>query len=134
MSAFSLFVRGVPAPKGSMRAFMPKGHRVPIVTSGRSAPARAWQAAVTSALQERWEGPPLEGPVVVILDFQLLKPPSAPKKRLYPTVKPDVDKCARAVLDAMTKVVFRDDAQVVDLHAFKSYAYESGVLISVKAL
>jgi hypothetical protein len=35
---------------------------------------------------------------------------------------PDLDKLARSVFDALTRVVFHDDAQVVDLVATKRYA------------
>ena len=40
----------------------------------------------------------------------------------YPIVMPDTTKLLRAVEDAMTGVVWRDDAQVVDQHARKVYA------------
>ena len=40
---------------------------------------------------------------------------------LRPTTKPDVDKVARAVLDALTSVVYVDDAQVVSLRIAKAY-------------
>jgi Holliday junction resolvase RusA-like endonuclease len=35
------------------------------------------------------------------------------------TVKPDTDNLAKFVLDAVTAVLFADDAQIVDLHMFK---------------
>jgi Holliday junction resolvase RusA-like endonuclease len=44
--------------------------------------------------------------------------PSAPT---WPAVKPDVDKLARAVLDALTGTLWRDDKQVVWLEASKHY-------------
>lgn len=45
--------------------------------------------------------------------------PSAP---LRPEKRPDIDKCSRAVLDACTGVLFRDDGQVADLHASEWFA------------
>jgi len=44
--------------------------------------------------------------------------PSAPA---YPTVRPDVTKLLRAVEDACTGIVWRDDAQIVAQHAIKRY-------------
>jgi crossover junction endodeoxyribonuclease RusA len=35
---------------------------------------------------------------------------------------PDIDKVCRAVLDALTGILYRDDAQVVALSAVKTYA------------
>ena len=40
----------------------------------------------------------------------------------HPTVKPDVDKLSRSVLDALTGIVWVDDAQVVDKTVRKRYA------------
>jgi len=33
MKVLTFFVPGIPAPQGSMRAFMPKGARFPVVTA-----------------------------------------------------------------------------------------------------
>jgi Holliday junction resolvase RusA-like endonuclease len=43
--------------------------------------------------------------------------------RRYPTTKPDLDKLARAVLDALTGVYYLDDAQVVSLDLQKAYTH-----------
>jgi hypothetical protein len=45
--------------------------------------------------------------------------PSAPK---YPATTPDIDKLARALLDALTGVLVLDDKQVVELTCRKSWA------------
>ena len=49
----------------------------------------------------------------------------APKRVTEVTTKPDVDKLARAALDALTGVLWADDSQVVSLHAQKEYAGEA---------
>ncbi len=130
--AFCTFVRGKPAPKGNLKGFVRGGHAV--ITERQTGGVKEWQASVNAVLQERWQGAPLEGPVRVSLNFSLLKPPSVTKKRRYPTVKPDIDKLTRAVLDAMGSIVFRDDAQVVVLIVSKCYRPESGVEIEVGEL
>jgi Holliday junction resolvase RusA-like endonuclease len=63
-------------------------------------------------------------PVYVRLEFVLPRPQSTPKRRTPPAVKrPDVDKLARAVLDALTSAgALADDSQVVDLHPIKRLA------------
>ena len=92
-----------------------------------------WRTAINSVLQHEWEGPPIEGPVAVRLDFQLLRPASVSvKKRPLPTVKPDLDKLIRAAWDAMTGICFKDDAQAVISIATKHYAEESGLKIEVE--
>lgn len=36
-------------------------------------------------------------------------------KRLYPTVKPDIDNYGKAILDGMQGILFNDDSQIIDL-------------------
>lgn len=55
--------------------------------------------------------------------FVLPRPASAPKTKTPPATKrPDLDKMARAVLDALTDVVFQDDSQVTSMALTKRIA------------
>ena len=129
---FTCFVRGIPAPQGSKTPGIRKDGSVFVREANPS--LKDWRTAVNFVLQGEWEGPPLEGAVSVELHFLLLRPPSvSEKKRPYPSVMPDIDKLARAALDAMTGIVFRDDAQVVRLDVTKAYAQESGLQLSARA-
>jgi crossover junction endodeoxyribonuclease RusA len=47
---------------------------------------------------------------------------------------PDVDKLLRAVFDALTGIVWDDDAQVTKVEATKCFAGEPGVWLEVRAL
>lgn len=73
--------------------------------------------------------------VGVILKFTMPRPASAPKtKKPLASKRPDIDKLARAILDALTDVVFQDDSQVVTLSAFKYIAdpgEQPGVKVSI---
>ena len=52
--------------------------------------------------------------------------PQKPKSDHH-TTAPDLDKLTRAVLDALTGVLYLDDKQVIELHARKQYAlYPAG--------
>jgi Holliday junction resolvase RusA-like endonuclease len=53
--------------------------------------------------------------------------------RQEPTVPPDLDKLVRGVLDALTAIAYRDDAQVTRLTASKAYGDTPGVSVSVGA-
>jgi Holliday junction resolvase RusA-like endonuclease len=54
---------------------------------------------------------------------QRSRPRSAPKSRLWPDRKPDLDKLERGCLDALTSAaVIEDDARVVRLSSWKRYA------------
>lgn len=121
-------VYGVPVPQGSMRAFNVNGRAR--ISQGGSAESRRklgdWRQAIGEearrALPE--DATLLEGPVYVTVSFLLPKPKSAPKKLRHCTKKPDLDKLLRALLDALSGVIFTDDSQVVSLTAAKSYAIE----------
>ena len=53
------------------------------------------------------------------------------RKRPLPIVKPDLDKLVRSVLDALSGVVFADDAQVTGLLTVKRYE-QAGVPVGVQ--
>jgi len=74
---------------------------------------------------------PLEGPLVVYLDFYKLKPKSYAKNVVYWTKKPDIDNMAKLVLDAMNKIFFIDDSQVVELNITKQYGDIEKIVINV---
>lgn len=54
--------------------------------------------------------------------------------KLRPTVKPDVDNFYKAVSDALTGVVWRDDNQIVQVNVGKWYSDEPRVELVVKEL
>ena len=112
----------MPIPQGSMR-HVGNGR---LVHSQGSALA-VWRSTV--ALAARAQNPKLiEGAVGMSMDFQLVKPRTV--KREMPTVPPDADKLIRAILDSLSKIVYLDDSQVVEIHATKSYG-EPGVDIKI---
>ena len=133
MDSFSFFVPGEPITEGSVRTFT-SGQRI-VVTHDRGPELAAWRTRVKRAAQEAareagWE-PRYDGPVAVNAAFFLPRPKSA-KKRLWPHVKPDLDKLIRAVGDALAPYkqpgVLRDDSRIVTWHAD---AYKPGALIYV---
>ena len=52
---------------------------------------------------------------------------------LEPTMAPDLDKLARAVLDALTGLAFDDDAQVTILNCEKRYGPRDELIVTVQA-
>lgn len=121
-------VLGVPAPQGSKRAFVVGNRAVVTEDSKRSAP---WRDSVAAAGVAAMGGlPALDGPLQVTIRFRMPRPRSV--KRLYPSVKPDIDKLARAVLDGLTAAgVIVDDSRVISLTAEKVYAEVPGASIRV---
>jgi len=114
-------VYGIARPKGSTRAFMPKGARFPIVTSDNKS-VRGWEESVRAAIQQHCADTFFHGPVAVRIVFELPRPKTLPKRVTAHVKKPDLDKLARGSLDAMKGVLWNDDAQVVELQVSKRYA------------
>ena len=72
---------------------------------------------------------PLMGALTMSVTFVLPRPKSAPKRRIWPEVKPDLDKLVRALCDALTQCgAWGDDAQLIHLNAVKRYVGTSDVL------
>ena len=77
---------------------------------------------------------PMEGPLVVYLDFYKVKPKSYPKGVNHWTKKPDIDNMAKLVLDAMSKIFYVDDSQVVELNISKQYGDIAKIVINVNVI
>ena len=56
------------------------------------------------------------------------------KNMIRPTKKPDSDNVAKAVLDSINGIAYKDDAYVVDLTVSKYYADEGFVKIRLEEL
>lgn len=145
MIAFTVY--GVAAPAGSKKALPLRGRpgARPIIVDD-SKRSRPWKRDVAQAAGVAMNGSRLlEGPLELRVIFHVPRPKghfgsgrnagqvraSAPA---YPTVKPDVTKLLRAVEDACTSVVWRDDAQIIDQLALKRYGEPARCEIRVTAL
>lgn len=111
------FISGRPAPQGSKRHV---GHGVLLESSKAVGP---WRTLVAWHVAQEWRNPPMDGPVSVYLEFVMPRPASCPKRSTPPAIRrPDVDKLTRAIFDAVTGVLWRDDSQVVSVTAEKRIA------------
>lgn len=138
MTAF--FVPGIPAPQGSKRHV---GRGILVESSKQLHP---WRLDVTSMALDAHSGrPPLERAEVALV-FVFPRPKShyrtgrhahelRPDAPAAHTVKPDIDKLSRAVLDALTAAqAIRDDSRVCELTASKRYGDQPGVHVHVAAI
>lgn len=141
MRSVKLDVLGVPQPQGSKAARVVKGRAILTEGFGEGPRLRkSWREAIANAarawLGENGRPAPLDEPVRLTLEFRLPRPASASKRVLYPAKKPDCSKLARAAEDALTGLIYVDDARVVDLHVTKRFASGEppGVTITVETL
>ena len=117
----SFEVVGIAQPKGSTKAFMPKGARFPIVTSDNPR-VKDWQHAIAAQAQTVGAGALFAGGVTLAVAFFLPRPVSLPRRVVAHVRRPDLDKLIRAVSDALIGILYHDDSQVCEIRASKQYA------------
>ena len=141
----AFFVPGLARPKGSKRGLpiyrgkkgQPReftGHVALVESAGRS--LKAWEQDIRAAAATAMEGHALlDGPITCDLLFVRPRPKADKKCRLLaPITRPDRLKLARAVEDALTGIVWRDDAQVVGGLVSKVFGDPPGVKIALMTL
>lgn len=112
-----VFVPGRAAAQGSKRHV--GGGRL-VEQSKAVAP---WRTTVAWHAAQVFDGPLADGPIAVAIEFVMPRPASCPKRSTPPAVKrPDCDKLCRAIFDALSGVIWRDDSLVIDMHATKRLA------------
>lgn len=122
LSRFSLTltVPGTPAPQGSKKHV---GRGVLIESSKAVGPWRERIAWVARDAMTRTRARTAVGAVTLAVEFVMPRPKATPRTTPAAIKRPDVDKLARAVLDALVLGgVIRDDSQVIDLRATKRLA------------
>lgn len=123
-----LFVAGTPVPQGSKKGYV-VGRRAVIVDDNKEE-LTAWRAQVSTAAKVlHRDEVDASSAFAVVLEFGMPRPKSVTRE--LPTVRPDLDKLTRALLDALTGRVWKDDAQVVRLVIDKAYSERPGVEIRV---
>ena len=122
----AFFVRGRPVPQGSMKFVRPG-----VMIHSRSQDLALWRADIARNA-ELFGFKPIASAVKVELDFVMSRPKSS--KRAFPSVKPDLDKLIRAVLDGLTGVAFEDDSQVILIQSSKTYGEKQGVWIRIEQI
>ena len=142
---FTVF--GVAQPGGSKKAFpfrKPSGHFGVTVTDA-NAKVHDWKKTVAWTARENYSGELLVGPLRLTLNFFRPRPRShygsgknaetvrqfAPA---YPVSRPDSTKLLRAVEDALSGVLYFDDAQIIEQFVSKRWGMPARVEIIVETI
>jgi hypothetical protein len=146
----SFFVPGIPRTRGSKRAFLYKrrsdGKQCAALADDSGEAGDAWFTLVRDLALLAWgdNRAPLTQVIALVLVFERMRPkahfrtgthagvlrPDAPP---WPLGKPDLFKTTRAVEDAMSSVVYRDDSQICMEVVTKRYSSRWGVEVKVFA-
>lgn len=126
-----MFIAGTPRPQGSKKAYNRNG-KIVLVESATG--LKEWRDQIRLEYQAA-NLAKYERPMAVVVDLMFCLPQIKRPVHRFPTVKPDIDKLARAVLDALTGVAYDDDSQVTQLTLQKVYTWtDPGVYITVTAI
>ena len=138
------WVPGVPQPGGSKKAFMnPRTKRIVVVDACKR--NKDWRTSVQASAVDHYDGNPVTCPLSLTVNFVIPRPKghygtgknadkikaSAP---LYPAKKPDATKLLRSTEDALTGIIWRDDAQIVEQVVRKTWGEKSGAWIKVETM
>jgi Holliday junction resolvase RusA-like endonuclease len=123
----SFTVEGIPVAKGRARA-----RRIGNFVSMYSPKTTLDFEKKVAEAARYFMGPekPLETPIRMTLSFHMPIPQSFSKKRVLAcltglekyTKKPDVDNLAKAIMDSLNNIVYKDDAQIYSLSIVKLYS------------
>lgn len=102
-------------------------------------PSKEYKNFLKMQLLEQFHEEPLDEPLRVAIKFHMPIPKSSSKKKamdmeqglIRHTKKPDIDNLCKATLDALSKVVIRDDSIIYFLSAEKSYRKAPGIDIKI---
>lgn len=117
---------------------MPNGATLPAGTAESRKRMAQWREDIRHEAKQAMDGrPPFAGPIRLMCEFRLPYPTSSIRKYqfgwLCHTKKPDYDKLARMLSDALTHVCWNDDAQVCFATINKVYAWDgmTGAMVVV---
>lgn len=143
ITRINFLVVGEARPAGSKQAFpfRKQNGSLGVRVAHDNPHTKDWMSQVAEAARKAYNGPLLDGPIRLELSFKRPRPKghygrhgvrlSAPA---YPTTRPDTVKLTRAVEDALTGVLWRDDSQVVEHLLFKAWGEFYGVYVTVEEL
>lgn len=130
-NVLSFFIVGVPKPQAR-----PKFARMGKFVRTYSPKTDWYGICYGAALQHRRQA--YTGPLGISLTFVLPRPKSAPKRVIWPAVRPDIDNYIKAVMDAFTQAgMWKDDGLICQLNSNKVYQKEhpdTGCLVEIREL
>lgn len=138
-------VYGIPQPGGSKKGFIvrPKGKKPRVViTDDNEEKVKPWRNNVEAVASELiGERPMFAGPLMLVAEFYVPRPKghygtygvrrSAPR---YPVTRPDATKLLRPLEDALTGILWQNDAQIVEQIVRKRYGEPPRVEVKVAVI
>ena len=130
--AITFSVHGPASTKGSTRSVL-SADTGRIITKADAKSLPVWtQAVAWSAKSAGVKLAPRPAAIGVRVWLLFARPASVRvTERPHMTIKPDLDKCLRATLDALTGIAYDDDSQVVETTVRKRYAARTETYLQI---
>jgi len=137
-------VLGTAQTAGSKRGFIYKSKKdgkQHVAISDDNPKGQSWKHAVACSAREVHSESLLDGPLAVTMRFYRPRPKGhfgksglskAGAESPWPAGRPDVLKLARCSEDALSGVIWRDDAQIVEEHLFKHWGEPARMEIEIR--
>lgn len=83
----------------------------------------------------------LEDYLAIEIKFYFKIPKSTSKKKRKQMIegkimhnkRPDIDNCIKSITDALNEIAYKDDNQIVEIHAYKYYSEEPRAEVSIES-
>lgn len=129
----SLDLYGDPVPQARARTVRRGGKSITYDPNAKLKEGYKWQ------IRSQFREEPLSVPVAMDVVFMMPIPKSTSKTKtvamlngaIHHMKRPDVDNMLKLVNDVLNNLVFKDDSQVVEIHARKIYSSKPGTYIRI---
>ena len=122
-------------PQGSVKSFIVNtkgGRQRAVITHSKSQTLYEVRQAIITEYLNAGGVNYRDKAVRIHVLFSFTRPKSvSAKKRPYMTVKSDLDKLTRMLLDSLTTIAYDDDSQVVELNAKKVYGEHDFIEVTI---
>ena len=132
LKSIKLSFIGEPVAKGAVKHVFARGKMHGFRPAKTSHAMDDLRAQLKPQLPAGWT--PIQGAIRMRLVFSRTKPKSLSKKIIYPTTRSDIDNYIKLVLDSLNTVVFRDDAQIIEIYAKKEYSENPNTTVEVEEI
>tara|TARA_R110000824_G_scaffold35913_1_gene112067 strand:+ start:85 stop:522 length:438 start_codon:yes stop_codon:yes gene_type:complete len=125
-----LYIRGEPIPQPRPRV-VTIGGRARAISAPSKHPVTDWKKRIMVALATQFDGDILDGPVRLDVTFLMPRPKRLmrrkdPEGEVWHTTRPDADNLVKALKDACSGVIYKDDSQVCELIVRKKHHAKGG--------
>lgn len=104
--------------------------------------SKNFKRAVAILTRVKFKQKPFKKPIKITAKFYRPIPVSASKKRrklmekgdILPQTKPDVDNYFKGFTDALNGLIYEDDNQLVEIHAYKFYSNNPRIELEVEEI